>query len=192
MWEISYRRNCLKVNGKQYEIPVIGNVLIILRHRTSLKNTLKHIRKRGYKYSGVNKRSLMAGTSKNGEEEVYLVGLSRLSAPKIESSGDIGSFSTLDREFTPRNTDGPPIYLGPIPNNTIPPGQAFKQITTWVRELEGQVTLPETAYCIGWVDSLPDWLEIGVHQEDVDKFDEVWDRRPDVLREIVRMRIGAW
>ena len=134
----------------------------------------------------------MAGTRKNGEEEVCLVGLSRLNALKTESSGDLGSFSALNGEFEHRNTNGSPVYLGPIPNNTIPPGQAFEQITTWAWKLPGQTTFPTTTRCIGWVDSLPDWLEIEVHQEDVDKFDEVWERRPDVLKGVVCMRMGAW
>ncbi len=124
----------------------------------------------------------MFRTSKNGEEEVYLVGLSRLNALKTGSNGDMGSFSALNRDFKPRKTDGPSLYLGPILNNTVPPGQAFDQITTWAWKLPGKTTFPTTARCIGWVDSLPDWLEIGVHQEDVARFNEVWNRRPDAQR----------
>lgn len=149
------------------------------------------MRERGYEYSGFDERSLVASTSKNGKAEVYLVGLSRFNAPKLERNGDIGLFSALDR-VRRRKTDDPPVYLGPIPKNTIPPDRAFDQITTWARKLPGQTTFPTTTRCIGWVDSLPDWLEIGVPEEDVDKFNEVWDRRPEVLRGIVCMWMGAW
>ena len=193
MWEIGHRRDCLRVKSKQYQIPVIGNALIISRNRNSLKNTLKHIHERGYKYSCVRKPgSVMARAGKNGENEVYLVGLSRSNALKTESSGDIGSFSALDHAFKRRKTNRPPIYLGPIPNNTMPPGQAFEHITTWMRKLEAQATLPETTYCIGWADTLPDWLEIEILPGGADKFEDLWDSRPNVLRGIVCMNIGAW
>lgn len=133
----------------------------------------------------------MARTKKNGEAEVYLVGLSRFKALKTERSGARGPFSALDRGFR-RRTDGPPIYLGPIRDNTIPPVQAFNQITLWAWMSPGQTTFPITARCIGWVDTLPDYLEIGIPSADVDQFDEVWERRPDVLRGIECLRMGAW
>lgn len=133
----------------------------------------------------------MAGSSKNGEE-VYLVGLSRLNALKAESSGDLKLFSALNRKVKRRRTDGSSVYLGPIQNNAIPPRQAFEEITTWVRELEGQTTLPETTHCIGWVDSLPDWLEIGNLPEDAERLEALWDRRPGAQRDIVCMKMGAW
>ena len=121
-----------------------------------------------------------------------MVGLSRLNALKTEGSGNLTLFSALNRKVKRRRTSGSPVYLGPIPDNTIPPDQAFEQITTWVRELEGQVTLPETTRCIGRVDSLPDWLDIGITPADADKFEELWNRRPDAQKDIVCMKMGGW
>lgn len=125
-----------------------------------------------------------------------MVGLSKLrpllDAPGSRGGGDTGLLSTLVREIKRQKKEGACIYLGPIPSTTRPPKKVFERVTAWVRELEGQATLPETAHCIGWVDSLPDWLEIGILPANAVDFEELWGRRPEVLRRIVCMRMGAW
>ncbi|KAF8344550.1 hypothetical protein F5887DRAFT_1283198 [Amanita rubescens] len=172
--------------------------------RTGLKRTLEYVGERGYKYDKVKKRNIVVGTSKdstNGEAELYLVGLSKvkplLDAPESGDESDdedTDLLSTLDREFRVkrRKINGLSLYrLGPISDNTVPPGQAFDQITTWAWKLPGQTTFPTTTRCKGWVCSLPDWLKIEVHQEDADKFEALWKRRPDAQKGIVCMKMEA-
>ena len=139
------------------------------------------MRERGYQID-INERSMVVGTNiDNADAEIYLVGLSRVrplrSALELESDKEIDA----DRKFKRLRRDGPSIRLGPIPNAESPPKQVFQG---WVRKLE-RAALPKTARCVGWVDDLPDWIEIAIATEDIKEFEELWDRRPGALKRVV-------
>ena len=146
----------------------------------------------------VDKRNMVVGTNIDDlNAEIYLVGLSRVrplqraseieSDEEIEADGspELESDDEADHKFKRQKIRGPSIHLGPVPNAESPPKQVFQEITTWIEKL-GRVSLPKTARCIGRVDDLPDWIEIAaISMEDIDKFKEIWDRRPGALRGVV-------
>ena len=135
----------------------------------------------------VSKRSMVVGANTdNSDAEIYLVGLSRMRPLRcaLELAESDKEIVELDREFKRPRRYGPSIQLGPVPNALSPPKQVFQGITTWIKNLE-RAALPKTTRCIGWVDDLPDWIEIAISTDDIQKFEELWDRRPDALRKIV-------
>lgn len=141
------------------------------------------MREKGYKME-VNRRSMVVGD--NLDAEIYLVGLSSLRVRPLGCALELESDTEIepDRESKRQRICGPSIHLGPVPNAESSPKQVFQGITTWIRKLE-RAALPKTARCIGWVDDLPDWIEIAIATEDIQKFEELWDRRPGALRGVV-------
>ncbi|KAF8329024.1 hypothetical protein F5887DRAFT_1185480 [Amanita rubescens] len=140
-------------------------------NRESLNKTRDYMRKRSYEYGRIDEKSVVIAPGENDfKSDVFLVGLSKC----VRSSAD----DTAEQRPAKRpRKRGASIRLGPISSPKSTATRVFKEITTWTKNING-VSVPPTARCLGWVDNLPDWLEIEASEEDVKKFEELWSRRP--------------
>ena len=141
------------------------------RNRESLNRTTDYMRKRSYEYGRIDEKSVVIASGENdAESDVFLVGLSKC----VRSLADDAVEQRPAKRPRKMNTS---IRLGPISSPKSTATQVFKEITTWTKNIIG-ASVPSTVRCLGWVDNLPDWLEIETSEEDAKKFEELWSQRP--------------
>ena len=142
-----------------------------IRDRESLNRTTGYMRKRSYEYGRIDEKSVVIAPGENDmKSDVFLVGLSKC----VRSLADDAAEQRPAKRPRKRKAS---IRLGPISSPKSTATQVFKEITTWTKNING-ASVPSTARCLGWVDNLPDWLEIETSEEDAKKFEELWSRRP--------------
>ena len=148
------------------------------------------MRERGYNfdYKDLDDRNILL-TSAKDDAELYLVGLSKMLRRVSESEGDAEDLvGRLRRQLKRQRVEGPSLRIGPIPSRYSPGTifrQVFEEITTWMKDMEGYSFL-STTRCIGWVDKLPDWLEVA--SQNVEEFGKLWEKRPDYLKDVLCMK----